>query len=533
MKKLFVLSLSMILLMGQFPAIQVKAGSGQSIVSQQNTMFSQYLENHNRSFKGKIPSTTIVSGSSSANKFILKSAVNLPEKYDLRDFNRITAVKDQGTIGTCWSFAAIASLESTLLSSTGIVNDFSEINPVVYSGFDIGPNDGGNADMMAAYLSRWSGPIDEKSQPYPNPPVPSNISTSVIPGSKAQVHVQDMYYLPERNSYTDNSSIKEHVMKYGAVQASISYQSDYYNKLTWSYYNNNSNSILNHDINIVGWDDNYPSSKFAIVPPGNGAFICKNSWGTTFGDRGYFYVSYYDAKLGTDKSVVFTGEPTNNYYNIYQYDTLGATGAFLLNSEAWFSNIFLPDVSKNEKLAAVSFYTLEPNLSYEIYLEKDYDSNGFSKLSRVKSGTIAEAGYHTIKLDSTVSINNTKKYAVAVRLVNSSEGQVSMAVERPIDGYSSKASGNQGESYYSFNGQTWNDIATVQSNTNCCLKAFTASGLMGDADNNDVVDIKDLAAVAQDYNFKRTNKYWNAIRDMNNDAIIDIYDLTTVSKNIK
>lgn len=533
MEKLFILSLSVMLLLFEFPVIHVKAGSDQLVVSQQNTNFSQYLENHNSSSMGKIPSTTKVGGSSSVNRFGLKSAVNLPEKYDLRDFNRITAVKDQGTIATCWSFAAIASLESTMLSKTGIINDFSEINPAIYSGFDLGPNIGGNSDMMAAYLTRWSGALDEKSQPYPNPPIPSNINTYVIPGSKAQVHVQDIYYLPERISYEDNSSIKEHVMEYGAVEASISYESEFYNKSSWSYYNNDSTSTINHDINIVGWDDNYDSSKFTIVPPGNGAFICKNSWGTTFGDVGYFYISYYDAKLGTDKSVVFTGEPVNNYYNIYQYDTLGATDVFLFNNEAWFANVFLPDVSKSEKLAAVSFYTLEPNLSYEIYLEGDYDSNYFSKLSKIKSGIISEAGYHTIKLDSTIPINNTKKYAIAVRLVNPSGGQVSLAVESPISGYSSKANANQGESYYSFKGQVWNDTVTAQPNTNFCLKAFTDSGLMGDADNNDVVDIKDLAAVAQNYNFKIIDSDWNATKDINNDGIVDIYDLTLVSKNIK
>ncbi len=533
MKKLVILILSITLLMFQFPDGKIKADSSQLFIDQQNPVFTQYLESHDNSSMGKIPSTIKIGGVQTSDKIAIMSAVNLPVKYDLRNLNRVTSVKNQGSIGVCWSFAAMSSLESALLSKTGTVSCFSEINPAVYSGFDLGPNDGGNSDMMAAYLTRWAGPLDEKSQPYPNPAVPENINTYVVPGSKAQVHVQDIYYIPERNGSLDNSSIKEHVMKYGAVEASISYQAQFYNQSNYCYYNNDSSSILNHDINIVGWDDNYTSTKFSTIPPGSGAFICKNSWGTSFGENGYFYISYYDVKLGTDKSAVFTGEPVSDYYNIYQYDTLGVTSKFLFSNEAWFSNVFVPDVTKNEKLAAVSFYTLEPNLTYEIYIETDYNSNGFSRLTKVKTGTVSEAGYHTIKLDSTIAVNNTKKYAAAVRLVNPLGGQVSLAAETPINGYSSKAKANQGESYYSYQGKTWNDITLAKSNTNSCLKVLTASGLTGDVDNNDIVDIKDLAADAQSYNFKISNNDWNAIMDLNNDGIIDIYDLTAVSKNIK
>ena len=46
----------------------------------------------------------------------------------------------------------------------------------------------------------------------------------------------------------------------------------------------------NHDVVIIGWDDNYPQENFTTHPEGDGAFICKNSWGEEFGEDGYFLV---------------------------------------------------------------------------------------------------------------------------------------------------------------------------------------------------------------------------------------------------
>ena len=166
-----------------------------------------------------------------------------------------------------------------------------------------------------------------------------------------------------------------------------------------SYYYNGSSST-NHDVLVVGWDDNYAAANFATTPAGNGAFIVKNSWGTGWGSSGYFYVSYYDSKFGRDSNpmaVFNNAEPTGNYTGIYQYDPLGdcqrSTG--IASSTGWFANVFTAQATAS--LSAVGFYTLAPGTSYEVYTGSSLATKTLST-----SGTLAYMGYHTVTLPSPV-----------------------------------------------------------------------------------------------------------------------------------
>ncbi|MGL5153063.1 MAG: C1 family peptidase, partial [Clostridium sp.] len=203
-----------------------------------------------------------------------------PSSYDLRTYNRVSPVKNQGAIGSCWAFATYGSLESSLLPST--LTDFSENNLINKHGFDLGPNDGGNHQMSSAYLLRWSGPINEEDDPYTGVIHPS--PNGLLPSR----HVQEIRLIKSRTSPLDNDNIKQNIINYGAIHCSIGWYDVFYNDVTFSYFNHG-NQDTNHAITVIGWDDNYPRERFTATPPGNGAFLVKNSWGTSFGDNGYFY----------------------------------------------------------------------------------------------------------------------------------------------------------------------------------------------------------------------------------------------------
>jgi C1A family cysteine protease len=389
----------------------------------------------------------------------------LPRSHDLRTRGKVSAVGDQNPYGTCWSFATTGSLESCLLPNERW--DLSEDNMVLTSGFD---NDGdpynwgGNLQMSTAYLVRWGGPVDADVDAYGDSRTPPRLTP--------RKHVQEVDWIPARGGPLDNDNVKRAVMRYGGVWVAMSWQdsasgSVYYDAINKSYYYFGY-AYANHAVLIVGWDDDYPASNFVMPPFGDGAFIVKNSWGTEFGDEGYFYVSYYDNVFGrSDLMGVFNNaEPTGNYSGIYQYDPLGDVNAMGYGSPtAWFANVFT--AKETSSLGAVGFYTLTPGTSYTVYA-----GPSLASLQPAGSGTLAYMGYHTVKLAEPVPLKKDGQFVVAVK-VTSPGTDDPIAIEYPIARFSSAATAEPGQSNVSPNGTDWSDLTVLwDPNANVCLKAY-------------------------------------------------------------
>ncbi len=389
----------------------------------------------------------------------------LPSYYDLRQQGRVTPVKAQVIDGPCWAFTAIGSLESCLLpgetwnfSENNMKNILSNLYP---QGFDRNFSAGGNSEQALAYFARWSGPVNASSDPY-------NTTSGISPANLTAVkHIQECIFIAPRKNATDNDQLKEAIIKYGAIDASIYWNETFESEDGKSYYYNGSKINANHDICLVGWNDSYNSSNFKINPPGPGAFIIKNSWGTDQGDKGYNYISYYDMTFAYDILYVFmNAEPINNYKEIYQYDPFGYVTSMGNGSSAAFMNVF--NATSNNPLTAASFYALVPNTSYQLYTVVN------NTTSLVSKGVISTPGYKTIKFNP-IPLVKGQEFKVWVNITTPNNDKP-IAIEYAKENWTSKATSNLGESFYNFyDGNGWVDLKNDSeiSNANVCLKAFT------------------------------------------------------------
>jgi C1A family cysteine protease len=406
-----------------------------------------------------------VSKSSGINLF---EAQALPSKFDLRTVNGVTPVRNQGVCGSCWTFATMASLESYLKYKKSQTWDFSEQDLNQYHGFAIPECEGGHALMSTAYLTRWSGPVKEEDVPYPY--------VSATPGAALVKHVQKVWFLPNPKNI---NAIKTAVYNYGAMYIAFYWNSSYYKSTTKAYYCNSTNHA-NHAVAIVGWDDNFPKENFKTQPPGNGAFIVKNSWGTSWGENGYFYLSYYDKTL--DEAVSFyDAQPTSNYQRIYEYDPFGLVSAIGCGSDtAWGANIFLAS-SNADLIKAVGFYALVPNTQYTIYIYDnlaDFRNPRSGTLKQTVSGTASKPGYITVSVGD-VKVTPNKRFSVVIKFKTPNYNNP-VPIEAKIWSYTDTASCGMKQSFASCDGTSWidtcaywgNDPEADGNNVNVNIKAY-------------------------------------------------------------
>ena len=485
----------------------------------------------------------------------LKSSTCLPTAsgsgttLNLNTCGYVTAVRDQTVYEDCWTFASLGSVESNLLFNGNGTWDFSENN--------MGMNDGyyptylsyfpesnmldtsGDSLIATSYLARWAGPALASDD------VNYTQDAYQRTGLTVQKHLQEMVLLPPVSTsnetfnasgivqtYDPNyiSNVKAALQAYGAGyvsfyadQANKSFDSARANYYTTDCVNgpygvgtctcsstSHPEYCSGHAVTLVGWDDNYSSSNFGITPPGNGAFIAKNSWGSESTDgkdvgvngSGYFYISYYDTSIGDETAFFDVTQSTSNYTGIYQYDTLGLTDTYPATTATtyWMANIFTASASSNQNISAVSFYNTDTSTTYNIYVYTGVTAgNPISGTLAYTSGsgTLNMFGYHTVGI-TPVPVPAGTNFSIVVKLANATySGPI--AIERPYYAkagsefipYTTNATASSGQSYVSQNGSTWSDITTLSDgnsayiestlttsleNTNVALKAFESDG---------------------------------------------------------
>ena len=370
-----------------------------------------------------VPNVRRVGSSAQTRASLLGATEPLPSRWDSREHGWMTPVKNQGGVGTCWSYASYAVLETQLLKAGRGEYEFSVKNMVNLHGFAMEPDDGGNYHMSGAYLLRWNGPVAETNDVY----VMNTNNWTSSPVLPPILHVQHVVWTPEFGTSADaTNELKAAIRKYGAVATTVGWFFDRNYEASNTYYNVE-NLDVNHAITAVGWDDDFPASAFAQTPPSNGAWLIKNSWGNYGGDGGYFWISYWDASFGHDSTptVFIPAGDDENYDVIRGYDRLGVSYDVTASYEddplaAYDLQASVFTSSWNEELAAVGVHSsIYPN-PYEISVYTNVAKGAATPveggvLAFRQTGTLTHAGFTTIHLDSPIKLPDTNAFAVVYR----------------------------------------------------------------------------------------------------------------------
>ncbi|MBQ6588072.1 MAG: hypothetical protein IJI01_05290 [Butyrivibrio sp.] len=411
------------------------------------------------------------------------SREEIPTKYDSRDVDGksyITAIEDQGYTYLCWTYASLGAIESDLLlhnenlsrdtldlsekhmaysnmhkaegSVNGYIdNDYREFvnadNEENAWIFDYDTNyiaTGGVADFCISLLTAWKGPVSEKGNDafkslygskyifQDNGDTPSDIFAS-------EYHVQDVNEVPA--NYDNNDMIKQLIMEHGSVTAGVYADDPFWknhNSTLYADFGGKDIPTANHEVLIIGWDDEYSKDNFAITPPGDGAWICKNSWGTLPGVNGCFYLSYYDQTTGRNNVAAYSSAvpgQSNFYDNNYQaagfltymVSTLEDSDNYVTAySDSTNAYGMLYKAQGKENLKAIGLMGLDTYQQYEfeIYVNPENDGEtirlddlGHADIS-MKAAAIS-GGYHTFELPGDIELNGGDEFFILIKPVTS------------------------------------------------------------------------------------------------------------------
>ena len=237
---------------------------------------------------------------------ILEDSLN--KEYDLRNIipNNVL-VRDQMQTDSCWAFAGLGMLESSLgmrdykLGNTKNIYDFSERHMFYASKRSFFNNNqfneygyttdvsGGNFNEVRNYFTNGMGAIAESDMPFENNE--NYINLSDIQNKNTITTLYDTIEFEDIEDVGKTelmAKMKQTISNYGGIFAGVhgaQLLSDAYNNKTGAIYcdpNDQENSYaMNHAVVIIGWDDNYSRDNFneEHKPQNNGAWIVKNSWG--------------------------------------------------------------------------------------------------------------------------------------------------------------------------------------------------------------------------------------------------------------
>lgn len=372
-----------------------------------------------------------------------------PSKYNTYEtLNPELFVRNQGEASTCWAFAANTLFELKIAQKSGEVVDFSEDHMIWQTPIPSTYDSGGNFIASSTYLINQIGPVDES---LAQPPA---------------------YKLTHYEEYNQNiSKVKDAIQKHGAVLTSLylnEADTKVYNTKTASYFNPSESKPRTHELVLVGWDDTYDPSNFTVTPKNKGAFIAQNSFGNSWGENGFFYISYEDVHILDQVYAITAYEKSSTPEVLLNYDTTGITHfeSYLTDVDQDSTGVVQYKSPLKKTLRRVSLYIAEDNTHIKLYLGKGKFNQKLG-LEQLVVNNLTK-GYHTLDLTKGMALAKDELFWIAVTF--ESANPFSVPLEAPYPGIAYPVQAKTGEGFIG-DGSTFTDITTLRNKASIAIRA--------------------------------------------------------------
>ncbi|KAI5098626.1 dipeptidyl peptidase 1 precursor [Silurus meridionalis] len=224
-----------------------------------------------------------------------KMAAGLPEQWDWRNVNGVnyvSPVRNQASCGSCYSFATMGMLEARIRVQTNNTQQpiFSPQQVVSCSLYSQGC-DGGFPYLIGKYVQDF-GVVDEQCFPYTGKDSPCS-----VPSDCPRSYVSDYHYVGGFYGACNEAAMMTELVRDGPMGVAFEVYPDFMHYKEGIYHHTglrdsiNPFELTNHAVLLVGYGRSQET--------GEKYWIVKNSWGTDWGEDGFFRI-----RRGTDECAI-------------------------------------------------------------------------------------------------------------------------------------------------------------------------------------------------------------------------------------